>query len=153
MTTEFEKKMGFTADKAAISRGISIAIALEKKSKKIYLSIFKKSGNRIFSFLAGEEDYHLRLLNELKESLLKGRKMKASIKISKMPEPSAKGLDDTEIILSAMKFEKESRELYEKLAKTSGNREFFSKLAEFEQRHYDLLNGILDSFTNLRMET
>ena len=101
-------------------------------------------------------------MNELKESL---KKKNQWIEITKKParpkifSDTDKSIDenskDINIILAAMRVERDTQKLYlgiaEKLKSPDG-RKFFSALSDFEQGHFELLDGILYNLTYNRVE-
>ena len=166
--TEFEKKMNILLKGSGvdIAKGIELGIGVEKMGLDFYKKkkqiIKDKHAAYLFDFLAAEEEYHLKLLNELKESL---KKKNQWIEITKKParpkifSDTDKSIDenskDINIILAAMRVERDTQKLYlgiaEKLKSPDG-RKFFSALSDFEQGHFELLDGILYNLTYNRVE-
>ena len=165
---EFEKKMSILLKGSGvnIAKGIELGISVEKAGIKFYTEkqkiIKEKNAIYLFKFLAAEEEYHLKLLNNLKESL---KKKNQWIKITKKQarpkifSDKSMAIDensrDINIILAAMRAERDSQKLYsgmaEKVKDASGSK-FFSALADFEQGHFELLDGILFNLNYNRVE-
>ena len=154
MSSDLEKSLGRLKPNIDISKGIALAISIEKKAKRFYLSAEKKSPHLapILSFLAREEGLHLRMIQDLKESL-KTRKlwiMPASVKEQSSVAKMYKGMiseNETDILLAAAKAEKIAMDCYTGIAEKIGDshgKKFFSALAKFEHGHYNLISSLLD---------
>ena len=174
--TRFEREfnINLSASNLDVSRGIDIALKVEQRGREFYAENARKIQNmeikRFVEFLAGEEDEHIGLLTELRESLKKqgswpdaseNKKVLHDI-LEKLRVFRAKsGADvreggDVTILLNALKIEKDLVEFYEKFAhhiKDHGGRKFFLSLADWERTHYQLLEGIYESITFFRMQT
>ncbi len=174
--TAFERefRIDLTSKNLNVSRGIEISLKVERKGRSFYARNAKKIQNieikRFIEFLAGEEDKHIALLKELKESL---KKWRTWIDASENPKILHRVLEDLRvfkgktgrevreagdvtIVLNALKTEKDLIEFYEKFArhiKDSGGKRFFLRLADWERTHYQLLEGIYESITFFRMQT
>ena len=152
-----------------IAKGVEIAIDLEKKSIDYYTEKSKKMESKdvasLLRFIAKEETTHLKELETLKQNLAK---KKGWISADKLGEPQGPKLyeesgspavredsGDVGILLGAARAEREARDFYEEFSRTikdEKGRKFFQKLAEFEQTHYDLFDGILKA-SEVRVES
>jgi rubrerythrin len=171
---EREYRIDLTAKNLNVSRGIDIALKIERKGRAFYAGNAKLIQNieikRFIEFLAGEEDKHITLLQEVKVSLKKGgiwldatessrilRNILEDLRVFKgKAGKEVREAGDVTVILNALKTEKDLVEFYEKFAhhiKDPGGRMFFFKLADWERTHYQLLAGIYNSITFFRMET
>ena len=161
---EFEKKMNafLKGNDIDIAKGIELGIDVEKAGIKFYTEkqkiIREKSAIYLFKFLAAEEEYHLKLLSKLKESLKKKNQwieIKEKIIFSSKKKEIDENSGDINIILVAMRAERDSQKLYSGMAekvKDAAGRKFFEALADFEQGHFELLDGILYNLTYNRVE-
>ena len=149
-------------------KGVETAIDLEVRSIEYYTEKSKKIKSKtaavLLTFIAGEEKTHLKQLEELKRSLAKNKRWISAEKLGKPKGPKlyGKGTEpiieeesgDVGILLAAARSEREAKEFYEdfssRIADKEGSR-FFKKLAEFEQTHYDLFDGILKA-SEVRVE-
>ncbi len=173
--TAFERefRIDLTARNLNVSRGIEIALEVERKGRSFYARNARKIQNieikRFIEFLAGEEDRHIALLMELQNSL---KKRGVWIDASESPKilhsvledlrafkgktgKEVREAGDVTIILNALRTEKDLIEFYEKFARhirESGGKKFFLRLADWERTHYQLLEGIYESITFFRMQ-
>jgi rubrerythrin len=152
-----------------IAEGVEIAIDLEKKSIEYYTDKSKKTKSKdvanLLKFIAKEEATHLKQLETLKQSIAKkkgwvsadklgkpgGPKLYAKVKLPTISDESG----DVGILLGAARAEREAKNFYEDFSRTikdEKGRMFFQKLAEFEQTHYDLFDGILKA-SEVRVES
>ena len=174
--TAFEKEfdIDLSARNLDVSRGIDISLKVEVDGRAFYASNARKIQNieikRFIEFLAGEEDKHIALLKDLKQSL---EKRGAWIDASENPRIVKKIIEDLRVfkgkagkevreagdvtvLLNALKTEKDLIEFYEKFAhhiRDRGGKKFFLRLADWERTHYQLLEGIYESITFFRMQT
>ena len=174
--TAFEKEFGIdlSARNLDVSRGIDISLKVEQDGRAFYASNARKIQNmeikRFIEFLAGEEDKHIALLKELKQSL---KERGAWIDASEDKKTLRNILDDLRVfkakagaeirdaadvtvLLNALKTEKDLVEFYEKFAHNIRDRDgkrFFLKLADWERTHYQLLEGIYENITFFRMQS
>jgi rubrerythrin len=174
--TAFERefRIDLTAKSLNVSRGIEISLRTERRGRDFYSRNARKIQNmdikRFIEFLAAEEDRHIALLKELRDSL---RKRGAWIDASEDPGIMRGVLEDLRVfrgkagrdvreagdvtvVLNALKTEKDLIEFYEKFAHHIRDREgkrFFLKLADWERTHYQLLSGIYEGITFFRMQT
>ncbi|AEH61600.1 Rubrerythrin [Methanosalsum zhilinae DSM 4017] len=151
---------------------LDMAIALEEKGRSFYLDKVSEIQNPavkdLFKYLAGEEKKHAQYLKDFKEKNSEVGNIHdiADFKPVASDAPDFKGMLDEEfsnnwmdeegVLLSALRFEKKTENLYRELAKRSTNdqrREFFEKLAEFEKGHYEIIDGFLEYATEFRMQT
>ncbi len=174
--TAFEKEFGInlSAKNLDVSRGIEISLKVESDGRAFYASNARKIQNieikRFIEFLAGEEDKHISILKELRESLEKRgawtdasedpcilKKTLEDLRVFKgKAGKEVRDAGDVAVILNAMKTEKDLVEFYEKFAhniKDHGGKKFFLRLADWERTHYQLLEGIYESITFFRMQT
>jgi len=161
----FEEFVG--SGSSDVIKGVEIGVDLEKKSVEYYTEKSKKMKSRdvalLLEFIAKEEAGHLKQLEALKHSLAKkrwisadklgkpgGPKLYAKVKSPTISDESG----DVGILLGAARAEREARDFYEDFSrkiKDENGRKFFQRLAEFEQSHYELFNGILKS-SEVRVE-
>jgi len=150
-----------------VARGIQIAINLEMESIKYYgeksEEMESKEAAQLLRFIMKEEENHLKQLELLKERFSKKKWINAEKlgkpkgpELYKKDKPPAVREDsgDVAILLGAAKSEREAKEFYEKFAekiKDEEGRRFFMRLAEFEQSHYELFDGILKA-SEVRVE-
>lgn len=165
-----EKKTGF------VEAGLDVAIRGETAGKAAYLALAESASfadiSSFFKFLAGEEELHRRMLEELRSSLeKKGGKGAESARsapgaveekrLLETPKSFSKLLGEADelkkselkAVLRSMEIEKEFREFYEGMAAkvwNEGARRLFAALAKFEQKHYDLLSELFESVTSTR---
>jgi rubrerythrin len=165
--TQFEKEFGIdlSSPKLDVIRGIEVGIEIEKRGIEFYSEQAGKPRHApvrsFFEFMAGQEREHARMLSELKDSL-KERNEWTDLKSGSADAKNAgrffvKGkFSELDSILSAMKTEKATSDFYSRFSENlreKKGKEFFRKLAEWERRHYDMLNSIFEQSTEFRMET
>lgn len=169
----FEKEHGITIKKDnVVSKGLEIALQVEKRDQLVYAEAAAQTKNyqlkELFTMLATEEQHHISELLALKDCLkASGRwtefKPKTTGKLRLPPSvaspagKAASSLDEVEVIIAAMKSEKESEAFYRKLAVNAPSksaRDFFMQIAETEGAHYELLDKLFqeieDSAVKLR---
>jgi rubrerythrin len=174
--TAFEKEFSIDlADRNLdVSKGIEISLKVEIEGRQFYAHNAKAIQNidikRFIEFLAGEEDKHIAILREVKESLkTRGAwvdfhedrktlsKVLEDLRVFKGKAGSEiRSAEDVTVLLYALKTEKDLVEFYEKFAhniKDSKGKAFFLKLADWERTHYQLIEGIYDSITFFRMQS
>jgi rubrerythrin len=152
----------FSSESIDVAKGIQIGIWLEKKSINFYneksKNMLNSAAANLIKFIASEEVNHLEQLTALKETLAKKKGWVSAETLGKPQEPKLyeKGFEpkvdetseDASILLAAARAEVEARDFYikfsEKINDTIGKK-FFERLAEFEQSHYDLFDGILEA--------
>ena len=151
----------FNSKSIDVARGVEIGIELERNSIRYYNEKSKemesKAAADLLRFIEREEATHLKQLEELKMRLAK---KKGWVSAEKLGEPKGvkfykvgaepriqKNSGDVGILLAAARSELEAKRFYEEFSKrikdTEGIR-FFQRLAEFEQSHYQLFDGILE---------
>ncbi len=172
--TRFEKEYKVVLEKTDFVReGLELAIKGEIVGRKAYLWLAGRASFRdvasFFRFLAGEEELHRRMLEELKASLQekggwRGLKAGERKRISERPPGFKKLLGESDElkkneiqgILRAMGIELEFRDFYAGMAEKvedADGKKLFSALARFEQKHYDLLSSIYEEVTSTREYT
>jgi len=151
----------FSSESLDVAKGVEIAMDLEKKSIEFYSEKSKNLESKelaeLLKFIMKEEVNHLKQLESLKKSLMK-KKWIGPEKLGKPEGPKLyiegtspmirEDSGDVGILLGAIRAEEEAREFYEEFSrkiKDENGREFFERLVEFEQSHYDLFDGILKS--------
>lgn len=121
-------------------------------------SMLNAAAANLIKFIASEEVNHLEQLTGLKETLGSKKGWVSAEKLGKPQGPKLyeKGFEpkvdenseDASILLAAARAEIEARDFYlrfsEKISDVTGKK-FFQRLAEFEQSHYDLFDGILEA--------
>lgn len=136
------------------------AMKAEIEGRELYRVAAEKSqdpkAGDVFTFLAGEEEAHLKALQDIYRQHLAGE----TIRVPRLPRPgSLEGsspifseefktrLKDRHFEMSslsiALKLERDSFEYYGKLSEELGDRElsdFFSRLSEWEKGHYEAIH-------------
>jgi rubrerythrin len=146
--------------------GLKTAYDLEKKSYEFYKKKYDELESQLFRelllFLAEQEKNHMAYITALKASLLKTDTWTVISDKTKSPDffSGLKRIEHTtheiEILHLAMDFEKKARDFYINLTKISPAKEakdFFSKMAAFEDSHVNLLDGLYGSSMYVRLET
>ncbi len=174
--TAFERefRINLAAKNLNVSKGIDVSLRFERRGREFYAHSARKIQNieikRFIEFLAGEEDRHIALLNELSESLRKGggwtdasedsktlRSVLEDIRAFKgKTGKDIREAGDVTIIINALRTEKDMVEFYEKFAhniRDRGGKKFFLRLADWERTHYQLLKDIYESITFFRMKS
>jgi rubrerythrin len=158
----------FTSGSIDVVKGVEIGIELEKKSIAFYREKSKNLENKaaadLLKFIETEEASHLKHLEMLKQNLIKKKGWVSADKLGKPEGPRLyekgvepkieEGSKDFSVLLAAARAEAEARNFYEEFSQKIPDKEgskFFKKLAEFEQTHYDLFNGILEA-SEVRVE-
>jgi rubrerythrin len=158
----------FTSGSIDVIKGVDIGIKLEKDSIEYYTEKGKKVKSKdaagLIRFIAKEEATHLAQLEALRNNLTKNRPWITADKLGKPHATEIYGdknlpaieedSGDVGILLGAARAEKEARDFYEEFSQKIGDEKgkaFFKRLAEFEQTHYDLFNGILEA-SEVRVE-
>jgi rubrerythrin len=149
-----------------LRQGLKTAYDLEKDSYEFYKNKYNELENQLFrellQFLAEQEKNHMAYINDLKASLLKTDKWTVIADTIKSPNffNGLKKIEHTtheiEILHLAMDFEKKTRDFYISLIKISPAKEakdFFGKMAAFEDSHVNLLDGLYGSSMYVRLET
>lgn len=163
--TEIEKEFGMDldAEEPDVKKGIEAGISTEEKQAMFYSHMTDVLHNhdfiRFFRFLSEEKKLQKEILEKEKDLLEEsGEWLKleydygdledAFRKVEELRERKLRmDAGDVDVITSAMKKEDDARRFYERFADSlrgEGN-DFFRKLSEREQRHHDLLGGLLDS--------
>lgn len=158
----------FSSESINIAKGIEIGIELEKKSINFYNEkskiMLSAAGATLIKFIASEEVNHLKQLTALKETFAKRKGWVSAEKLGKPEGPKLfeKGFEpkvdetseDATILLAAARTEIEARDFYTKFSEKIDDpvgKKFFQRLAEFEQSHFDLFDGILEA-SHIRVE-
>ncbi|MEA1984079.1 MAG: ferritin family protein [Euryarchaeota archaeon] len=146
----------------SIEDAVGVAISLEDQGHDFYLEkgdLSKNPGTKkAYEFLAEEEKHHAQYL----QKFLDGRDVEMSE--SRIPdfrgslnkEFSGNNLEEIAILLGALRFERKSEYFYielEKIATDESQKEFFSKIANVERDHYEIIDSLLDEATDFRMQT
>jgi rubrerythrin len=163
--TGIEKEFGvdLDAENPDVKKGIEAGIRVEEKQSLFYSHMTEVLHNHdfihFFRFLSEEKKLQKEILEKEKEFLEEnGEWLKLEYDYGDLEDAFRKveGLrkkklradaGDVDVITSAMKNEEGARRFYERFAdalRGEGN-EFFRRLSEREQRHHDLLSGLLDS--------
>ncbi|MFA5239896.1 MAG: ferritin family protein [Phycisphaerae bacterium] len=134
------------------------AMEKEKYSEDYYRQLAGKSSNAglktIFNMLAEEEAKHYKMVSDMKEDVnpdLAGTTVLSDAKdiFAKMKESAQKfdfNVSQIELYKKAMRFEKQSQDLYLEKADEvkKDQKEIFLKLADEEKKHYFLLENIIE---------
>ena len=162
--TKFEMEFGIdlSAPNLDMIQGIDIGIKIEQKGMEFYTEQARKSPHEavktFFMFLANQEREHVKLLSELKTSLVEKKQWKSlEYEHPKKPDEFFKESEQSELdaMLAAMETEKETANFYTRFAHAipgEKGKDFFMKLAEWEQIHYNMINAIFQQSTDFRME-
>lgn len=151
-----------------VIKGVDIAIQLEKDSIQYYTEkakvIESKDTAKLLGFVKKEEYMHLSMLEKLKDNLTKNKPWITADKLGKPHVTEIYGAKDLPairqdsgdvgVLLGAARAEEAARNFYEEFSKRIGDEKgkaFFKHLAEFEQTHYNLFSGILES-SEVRVE-
>lgn len=169
---EREFKINVSAPDFDIARGLDVAMQVEERSRKFYSELARKSAGpmRIFmKFLSEQEAEHKAMLEDVKSSL-KSMKLWIRVPASKTKEPlkdlsafrmhpgdeHIENQEEISAVLKAMGLEKQTREFYMRFSESVSSPEgkaFFRALADWEKTHFDLLSGIYNSLSYVRLET
>lgn len=164
---QFEKDFGIdlSSGSAGIEKAIEMGIHIEENGRKFYLekaaSVNIPQVRHHLERLAKDEIEHTRILNELKQSLIgKGewigvKELPDSKKriaelgaFSKEKGPKVENTSSAiEILNEALGLEERVSRFYRGLAseiKNDKGKEFFEKLAEWEQGHYQLIEKLIE---------
>lgn len=163
--TKFEMEYGIdlSSPNLDVVNGIDIGIKIEQKGLEFYSEQARKSPHEaikmFFEFMAKQENEHLMLLSELKKSLMEKKQwINLEYEHPKKPEEFFKESEQSELnaMLAAMETEKESANFYTRFAHAIPDemgKDFFMKLAEWEQTHYNILNAMFEQSTDFRMQS
>ncbi len=147
----------------SIDEAIAMAIDIEEEGMGYYSEkasvIGNEAASKLYLFLAEEEKKHAEYLKQYRENRkipeieFNYPKFKASFK----EEFSDEKLEEIGILLAALRFERKNEYFYMELAKKSSDddaqRVFFEKMAAVERSHYMIIDELLDSATEFRMQT
>ncbi len=163
--TKFEKEFGvdLSSKSLDIINGIDIGMKIERRGMEFYREQASKTINdaikKFFEFMAGEENEHLKLLSELKVSLME-KKMWTDLNYTppKKPDEFFHKSEQSELdaMMAAMRTEKDTVDFYHRFSQAIDDekgKDFFRKLAEWEQTHYNLINAVFEQSTEFRMES
>jgi rubrerythrin len=149
---------------------VTIAIAFENRTRALYLKLKEDVKNKhlvtLLDFLANEEIHHAGFLIDFKkkqnisvvskdvQDAFRMKVTEVMVKVSGEVDPSAAQF---ELILSAMRVERQAEDLYRTLSQRFPDEEeivaFFDLMAHFERTHYDLLDGIITQTDDFRMQS
>ncbi|MBL7191368.1 ferritin family protein [bacterium] len=152
---------------AEVISALKFAIEAEKIGLRAYLDFARSTndatGKNMFITIACDEVDHWELLEEQLRKIESGEKLHViEVPDSRLPkfEPSVwekdkrlagdKGVGQITALKTALKHERDGREIYLKGAESVDNPEvkkMFLKLADMEQIHFDILQAELDSIT------
>ncbi len=169
---EKEFRIDVSAPDFDIARGLEVAIKVEERDRRFYSGLARKSEGpmRIFmKFLSEQEAEHGALLEDVKSSL-KSMKLWTRVPASKTKQPlkdlsafrkrpgseHVENQEEITAVLRAMELEKQTRAFYLRLAGSVRSKEgtaFFVALADWEKTHYELLSGIYNAISYVRLET
>jgi rubrerythrin len=142
---------------------LKTAYEAEKEGMRTYLNYAKatevSSGKNMFIQLALDEVDHMEMIQDFMEKTLKGEAY-TEVEVPKgrlagfMPDiadiskhkTEKSSVDDEKALKAAMEHEKKAKEFYlaeADKAEAKEVKDFFLKLAEVEQKHYDILNAEL----------
>lgn len=175
--TEFEKEFGLDLSSAGsdIMKALDVAIRAEEAGKSFYTRNAAKLVNQnirpFLEFLSREENRHVRMLSEVRKSLsesgkwmrppesgreLRGMLLELRAFQGRDANKEIRNSGDLSIISTAMETEKRFMDFYMKVAgKTEDEqgRTFLKALAEWENNHLRLLQGIQEAADDFRMES
>jgi rubrerythrin len=144
-----------------IQKALQTALDFEKKGKKIYEAAAKKSKNPfvrdVFSYLAGQEENHIKEIAAFKETHFPGKALKGDKKrevkrfftttMARFKKKLAFTKADLQAYEAGMDLEKSSYAFYKKeLGKAPDEKakNFFRFLMEQEAAHYSLIRNAYD---------
>lgn len=172
--TEFETefRINLSAPDLDVVRGIEVAMEIEERGRRFYLEKSRSVSEPLrpfMKFLAEQEREHENSLDGLKKALrsvklwirLPRSEVQAPLKdfsaFKRHPGDEHKdNVQEIQSLLMAMRMERKTREFYVKFAnsiKSPEGRAFFGALADWEKSHYDLLSGIYNAMSYVRLET
>jgi rubrerythrin len=169
--TEFEQEYGIDLDSPDVNvvKAVEVGIAIEKRGEDFYFGHAERLQSmnpelaEFLKFLGNQEVLHHGMLTELKKSLQEKKQWMEPDEKLREPEifskgnPAVKeGSDDLEILMEALKVEKDTRDYYRKFSEEIGESEgkqFFKALADFEQTHVDMIDGIIEARAETHIET
>lgn len=147
----------------SIEDAVKLGISFEDQGREFYLEFANTtkdpSAKELFLYLAGEEKKHSQyLLNYLEGEVLlfENDGDTHNFKSAFLSEFTGADLGEVGILLAAMRLERKTEDLYSMLARNASDskqEEFFEKLASVERGHYDLIDSLLESATDFRMQT
>jgi rubrerythrin len=135
------------------------AMEKEKQAESLYRELVEKTSNEgfsnIFNMLANEEVKHYKLIEDMKnevpaelsESDILPNAKKVFERMNQKKEEFVVETDLVEMYKKARGIEQQSRDFYLEKANEAGDAfqaEVFEKLAEEEQRHYLLIDNIIE---------
>ncbi len=144
---------------------LGIAVEAEKQSLAVYLRLAWETtdpgGKNMFIRLAQDEYDHMRLLERQQAALVLGgswgtadlplsvvERVVAGLSSSDRRIRGGRGQDRLAALLSALNLEEKARDFYSEQARQAGDaaaRATYTRLAEMEQAHADLLQAEVDS--------
>lgn len=172
--TDIEKefRINLSAPDFDVVRAIEVGMQIEQKGRKFYLDSMNKVSEPLkpfLKFLASQEREHEADLNDVKKTL---QSMNIWVKLppTQIQEPLRNfsvfkkhpgtehrdNVQDIQVILTAIDMEKKTRDFYMRFSekvKSADGRAFFKSLADWERKHYDLLSGIYNAESYVRLET
>ncbi|BAI79843.1 rubrerythrin domain protein [Deferribacter desulfuricans SSM1] len=149
-------------------KALKTAYEAEKEGLRTYLKFAKQtkvlSGKNMFIQLALDEVDHMELIEKFTNQIMEGKPLEVidvpSGRLSKfMPDASDASLQkvdkaelgDEEALKIALEHEKKAHEFYKEEASKATSpevKEFFEKLAEVEEKHYNIIQAELDTIRN-----
>lgn len=134
------------------------AMKMETDGKNFYLELAEKAPDEgvknIFEMLARDEEKHYNAIAEAaeKEHVMADTEVLANAKniftdMQKRVSSLDLTADQAELYRKAQELEKKSRDFYQEKSREADKehqRKLFEKLASEEQKHYDLLQNIID---------
>jgi len=167
---EAEFKIDLAAPDFDVVKGIQVAMTIEERGRKFYSEASRKASGPLqpfLKFMAEQEREHYNDLYDLKASLsamnlwvnkIDPRSITRSADDAAvfMNAKKARQRGDIETLLTAMRMEKQTREFYEKFAesvKSADGRAFFHSLANWEKKHYEMVSGLYNAASYVRLET
>ena len=140
-----------------VKKGLEIAKHIEKSSLNFYTKKIKEfddqSLKNLLEMLKKQEEKHLEIINNL---LNNGKWENARQKLDTEEKPNILpkikgGEEERELLLEARKAEKVAQSFYEKMAQNSKNeiKKFFTHLAKFEKGHFELMDELFETITDV----
>ena len=168
--TKFEQEFGVDLDgpNLDIVKAVQVGIDVEKRGELYYFEGAKKVSDpelkRFLEFLAKQEIEHFEILTRLKQSLQESKNWIETTQRLEHPEIFQKGKEpvikegseDLEILMHALEVEKQTRDYYQKFAdniEDEKGKNFFKKMADFEQSHADMIQTMIDIRGEAHIET
>jgi len=149
-------------------KALKTAYEAEKEGLRTYLKFAKQtkvsSGKNMFIQLALDEVDHMELIERFTNQIMEGQKVEVievpkgrlskfmpDVKDVSLQKIDKAELGDEEALKIALEHERKAHEFYKSEAAKAESpevKEFFEKLAEVEEKHYNIIQAELDTIRN-----